>query len=267
MARIQVYLDDDQLSMASPDSGMQLPGSPTVYHTAVDGHTSSKKRKVTFFEPTPQPVGDNVEEVDSLPNFEAPVHSDVAAIEVSGSSTKTVHVSENTPHNAVKSKKRRKTSAIADDAADAAGYPRVSKKSKHKHKDSKDGAADPTDDNQADSRTKLPEDPQRHTPSIAQADPEVILAQPPKETRKRKKKVEVVIVDKGPKDALSTPISATSNGTVAVKHTKKNPKPPASISALETSTFFLVLCVNIRCSNYPNQILKEIRRIQDQVKV
>jgi hypothetical protein len=290
VARIKVYLGDDQPSTAGPDRGfaggsMQLLGSPTVHY---DGHSSSKKRKVSFAEPTPQPVGDNEEPPDlsqSLTNVEAPlevpattglisadaeevhemadntkkkktnkkkgktvnstsedlgkeVQADIA-VEASGdSSTKTtkghVYVSENTPYNAAKLKKRPRTSTTdksiestkaLDDAAalridDAEGYSKSSKKLKHKRsEDLENGVMDPTDDNQVDPRAKSLEDSQRH---IGQADPsEVDLTRPPKKAKMRQKKKEVVILDQESNGALSAPISATSNSAIVMKRVVK----------------------------------------------
>lgn len=274
VARIKIYLGDDQPSTAGPVGGfgsgpMQLSGSPTVHY---DGHSSSKKRRVSFADPTPQPVEDNQEPLDSSPsltNVEAPlevpatidlipadaedvhemadntkkkkankkkdktvdstsedlgneVQADIAVVEASGSnSTKMmkghVSVSENTPHNAAKLKKRPRTSTTdksikstkaLDDAAalrmdNAEGYSGSSKKSKHKHsEDLENGVMDPTDDNQADTRAKSLEDSQRHTPS---------------KTKKRRKKKEVVILDQESNGVLSAPISATSNSAIVTK--------------------------------------------------
>ena len=80
MAKIKVYLGDEQPSGAGHDAGftggpMQLLESPAIHHAATDEHSPSKKRKVTFVESTPQPAGDNVEEPhssQSLPNSEPP---------------------------------------------------------------------------------------------------------------------------------------------------------------------------------------------------
>ena len=80
MAKIKVYLGDDQPSSAGPDASftggsMQVLGSPTIHHASTDENTPSKKRKVTFVESTPQPAGNNVEEPhssQSLPNSEPP---------------------------------------------------------------------------------------------------------------------------------------------------------------------------------------------------
>jgi hypothetical protein len=170
------------------------------------------------------------------------VQSDIAVVEaLSSTSKKTakttksrVHTSENTPHDAVKSQKRPRTSItdnskVSDEAApsrmdDDESSPRSSKKSKYKHKNSENlenGVTDPIDDNQADGRTKGPEDSQRHTPSIGQVDPlETVSTRPPQEMKKSRKKKEVAMTDKEPNDALSAPISATSDSTIVVKRAK-----------------------------------------------
>ena len=93
-----VYLGDDQPSRACPDAGftggpMQLLGSPTIHHAAADDHSPSKRRKVSFVESTPQPVGNNVEEPNlsqSLPNSE-PRSEVPATLDVNSADTGGVH--------------------------------------------------------------------------------------------------------------------------------------------------------------------------------
>ena len=66
VAKIKVYLGNDQLPPASPGASftgalMQLLESPTVHHAAVDDHSHSKKRKVSFVGPSSDPLEGNVE--------------------------------------------------------------------------------------------------------------------------------------------------------------------------------------------------------------
>lgn len=158
------------------------------------------------------------------------------------------HVSENTPYDAIKSKKRPRTSTAADsvqpvaqvlDGNAAPGiestkeYSRSSKKSKHNHKDLE--TTDLTDDSHEDTRTKGPEKSKYHTSSRGQAEPsEVdILTWPPKESRKEREVVE-----------------------------------PASTPGHENSMSFCYRTYfKMRCSRYLEKILKERQRIKGRLKV
>lgn len=216
--------------MTDPDAGfagepVQLPGSPTVHNAAADGHSPSKKRKVSFVEPISQSAGDNVEDPNSnaLPEVPASIdvisadaekahemadntkkketmkrnkktvdstsedqslgeqlQSDIAVVEASGFNSKiSAKMTEDTPYNTAQSKKRRRTSttnksvesvgkALDGTAArigDVEGYSRSTKKSKSKRKSSED-----LENGVTDVGTKLPEDMQRRTPFIRQAD-------------------------------------------------------------------------------------------------
>ena len=104
MAKIIVYLGDDQPSRACPDAGftggpMQLLGSPTIHHAVADDHSPWKRLKVSFGESTPRPVGNNVEEPNlsqSLPNSE-PRSEVPATLDVISADTGGVHGTSEQP--------------------------------------------------------------------------------------------------------------------------------------------------------------------------
>ena len=276
MAKIKVYLGDDQPSMAGPDAGftgvsMELLGSPTAHHAATDDddHSPSKKRKVSFVESTPQPLGDNVREPGSsqtFPNSEPPPEAP-ATLNVTSAEGDNVEEHNSTLPNSKPPPEVPVTlDAISADAEEAHETSNKAKKKKAgdttgKRKKGKNddpiledqslGEKVRSDDIAVVFRKDLKES-QRHTPSTGQVDPsevDVSTRPPSKQVR-----MEVVIVGKDSNATLSSPTAATSNSTNLVKLAKsmfikflpspiglsrctleQDPKPTASTSAPETS--------------------------------
>ena len=232
MAKIKVYLGNDQPSTAGPDAG--FTGGP-IHDAVVDDHSPSKKRKVTFIESTSQPAGDNVEEPHSnqpLPNSEPPeVPATLDVISTEGDNVEepnlTLPNSEPPPQVPV---------TLDVISADAEGAHETNDKTKKRKagnttgKRKKGKNEDPISEDQslgekvqseiAVVTRKGPEESQRYTPSIGQLDSSGIdvSTRPPKETKKVR--MEVVIVGKESNAALSAPISATSNSTIVMQRAK-----------------------------------------------
>lgn len=233
-AKIKVYLGDDRPRRAGPDAGfpdgpMQLLGSPTIRDAAVDDHSPSKKRKVSFVESTPQPVGDNVEEPhsnQSLPNSRPPpeVPATLDVISAEGDNVEepnsTLPNSEPPPEVPVTLDVISADAEGAHETSDKTKKRKTGKKRKGKNEDPISEDQPLGEKVQSDTAVvtrKGPEESQRHTPSIGQVDPPGVDVS----TRSQKKvRMEVVIVGKESNATLSAPISATSNSTIAGQHAK-----------------------------------------------
>jgi hypothetical protein len=241
VAKIKVYLGDDQPYRAGPDAGsndvpMQLLGSPTDHHVAAedDEPSPTKKRKVSFVESTSQPVGNNVEEPHSsqtLLNSEPPPELPATLNVTSAEGVNVKELNSTLPNSEPPLEVPVTLDAIS---ADAEGVHETSNKAKKKKtgnttgKRKKGKNEDPILEDQslgekvqsdvAVVTRKDPEESQGHTPSIGRADPSEVDVS----TRTPTKKVtmEVVIVGKESNDALSAPIAATSNGTIVEKRAK-----------------------------------------------
>ena len=287
MAKIKVYLGDDQPSRADPDARftggpMQVLGSSTVHDVALDDHSPLKRRKVSFVESTPHSVDDNVEvphSNQSLPNSEPPseVPATLNAISAEGD-----NIEE--PHSILpNSEPPPEVSDILDmNSADAEKAHETSDKSKkrktgimiRKKKKGKNEDLIPEDRSLGEKvqpdiavvTRKGQEESQHHTPSIEQVDlPDVstrpLKKGPLKEKKKDQVRMEVVIVREDSNASLST----TSNSAIVVQHAKsmfykfshpfglsrcileQDPIPLASTSALQTSTSSLALVLSYMC--------------------
>ena len=233
MAKIKVYLGDDQPSRTSPDAGftgvsMQLLGSPSIHHAAAEDDESSptKKRKVSFVESTPQPVGNNVEEPhlsQALPNSESSPEVPTTLNVTSAEGDNVEELNSTVPN----SEPPLEVPVTLDAIADAEGAKK--KKTVNKPRKRKKGKnEDPILENQPLGKTvqsdiavatsKDPEESQDHTPSIGQTDPSGVdvSTQPPA----KKVRMEVMIIGKVSNDALSAPITATSKSKTVVKRAK-----------------------------------------------
>ena len=259
---IQQKLALDNSSQPSPNDEAPSEVSPTINVISVDSEevheagndTTRKKGKKVKIMKTQSKAANSILAIRSLGEQQA--QSEVI-VEASGSNFKESttkakghdHVSKNPLYDAIKSKKRPRTSTAADSVQpvaevldgnaapgieNAEEYSRSSKKSKHNHKDLE--ATDLTDDSHEDTRTKGPEESKHHTPSSGQAEPsEVdILTWPPKETKVSRKEREVV--------------------------------EPSSTSGHENSMSFCYRAY-LRCSRYPEKILKKRQTIQGRLKV
>lgn len=192
--------------------------SLTVDLSATDDHIPSKRRKVSFIEPISEPLGANVDEPDSTLKDQSlgeQVQSDIPIDEASSYNLENptkmgkghTHVSENTSYDATKSKKRPRTSTTDKsvqpvvEVLDSTTAPEIdhvegsrsSKKLKLNHENSEDPAypaINPTHHNQADSRTKGPEEPEHRTSYIGQADTSEVdvFPQPPMTIRKSRRR-------------------------------------------------------------------------------
>ena len=231
MAKIKVYLGDDQPSKVGSDADitdvpMQLLGLPTTHRDAADDdHSPSKKRKVSFVESTPQPVGDNVEKPHSspaLPNSEPPP-------EVSANLDVTEGDNVGEPNSTLPNSEPPQEVPVTVDVipADAEGAHETSDKTKKRKtrnttgKRKKGGNEDPISEDQplgekvqsdvAVVARKDPEEPQRHTPSIEQVNPSGVDVSTRSPTNKVR--MEVVIVGKESN-------AATLNSTTVGKRAK-----------------------------------------------
>lgn len=241
MAIIKVYLGDDQPSRAGSDAGftgvpVELLGSPATHRAAADNdnddHSPSKKRKVSFVDSSPQPVGDNVEESHSsqtLPISEPPpeVPATLNLISAEGDNVKepnsTLPNSEPPPEVPVT---RDVISVDAEGAHETSNKTKKRKTGSTTEKKKKGKNEDPISEDQslrekvqsdiAAVTRKDPEESQRHTPSFGQSSRVDDSTRPPT----KKVRMEVVIVGKESNAALSVPIPATSNSTTVVKRAK-----------------------------------------------
>ena len=241
MAKIKVYLGDDQPSRTGPDAdltgvSMQLPGSPNIHPAEAedDEPSPTKKLKVSFDESDPQSVGNNVEEPYSsqaLPNSEPPPEVPVTLNVTSAEGDNVEELNLTVPNSKPPLEVPVTLDAIS---ADAEGAHETSNKAKKKktgnttRKRKKGKKEDPLLEDQSLGKNdqsdiavvtrKDPEDSQGHIPSIGEADPSGVdvSTQPPT----KKVRMEVVIVGKESKDALSAPIAATSDSKIVVKRAK-----------------------------------------------
>ena len=187
VARIMVYLGDDQPSRGGPDPGftggpMHSLGPPTIHHAAADGPSSPKKLKVSFVESTPQPVGDNVKEPNSslsLANPEPPPEVPATLDVISADSERAPEASEQPVGNNVEEPNLNQSLPISETPPEVPA------------------TLDVISTDAADTR-KGPEESEHQTPSIGQVDPSGvdISTRPPKETKKSQNRMEVVIVGK-----------------------------------------------------------------------
>ena len=232
VARIMVYLGDDQPSRGGPDPGftggpMHSLGPPTIHHAAADGPSSSKKLKVSFVESTPQPVGDNVKEPNSSlslanpePPPEVPATLDVISADTEGARemmseqpvgknvkepdlSQSLPIPESPPEvpatlDVISADSERAPEASEQPVGNNVEEPNLNQSLPISETPPEVPATlDVISTDAADTR-KGPEESEHQTPSIGQVDPSGvdISTRPPKETKKSQNRMEVVIVGK-----------------------------------------------------------------------
>ena len=236
MAQIKVYLGDDQISSAGPDAGstggpMPLLGLSTIHDAATDDHTPSKKRKVTFVESSPQPVGDSVEQPHSsqfLLNSEPPPEvSATATLDTISAEGDNVEEPHSTLPNSEPPPEVPATLNVI--SADGEKHETTDKTMKRKTENTmrkkKGKDDDPISEEQSLREevqsdiavvTKKGQESQRHTSSGDVDPPRAdVSTRPPKETKEKQVRMEVVINGKESNTGLSAP-----NSTIVVKRAK-----------------------------------------------